>query len=164
MAGMSEVPDCFPQLCFLCIFEVKPNLQPLHPIVPTPQKNRIEVCGEERPTGGDKTIDRFPTDDRECLSLDVVPGDELDLHLPLLLKFENAWKMFVSCTQCQLFFYHSMLREVTVLRNNMFTTRGNTDDTYLGDGSCPPRNQSFTRDLFAKLLVKLCPVVKVHNG
>ena len=70
---MSEVPDCFPQLRFLCIFEVEPKLQLLHQIVSTPQKNRIEVAGVERPTGEDKAIDRLPTDDSECLSLDVVP-------------------------------------------------------------------------------------------
>ena len=82
---MSEILDCFPQLCFLCIFEVEPKLQLLHQIIPTPQKNRFEVAGVEGPTGGDKAIDRLPTDDNEGLSLDVVPRDELDMHLPFLL-------------------------------------------------------------------------------
>ena len=153
MAGMLEVTHCILLFCFLCIFEVKPKRKLLHPIVPTPQKNRIEVSGEEGPTVADKTIDILPTDDSECPPHNVVPGEYLYMHSPSVLKFENVWKMFVSCTQCQFFFYHSMLSEVTLLPNTMFTTRGSSDDTCPGDGSCTPRNQPFTRDLFAKLPV-----------
>ena len=72
----------FPSFASFCIFVVKPKLKP---IVPTPQKNRIEVSCEEGPTGADKATDQLPADDREDFSNDAVTGEELYLHSPSVL-------------------------------------------------------------------------------